>query len=115
MELFSVMAVEEALNNGINAMLSQEPLLGLVGDKLNYLSVNNIEYVALSRRMISSQTKLLEQLRDQGIKVYVYNVNFDPGKDETYVLDNEIGLVYGMYADKWAFSDQLPSKEKQSK
>ena len=115
MELFSVMAVEEALNNGINAMLSQEPLLGLVGDKLNYLSVNNIKYVALSRRMISSQTKLLEQLRDQGIKVYVYNVNFDPGKDETYVLDNEIGLVYGMYADKWAFSDQLPSKEKQSK
>jgi hypothetical protein len=115
MELFSVMAVEDALNNGINAMLSQEPLLNMVGDKLNYLSVNNIKYVALSRRIISSQTKLMEQLRDQGIKVYVYNVNFDPGKDEKYVLDNEIGLVYGMYADKWAFGDQLPPKEKQSK
>jgi hypothetical protein len=38
---------------------------------------------------------------DNDIKVYVYNVNFDPGKDEQYVLDNEIGYVYGMYADKW--------------
>ena len=115
MELFSVMAVEDALNNGINAMLSQEPLLNMVGDKLNYLAVNNIQYVALSRRIIASQTKLMEQLRDKGIKVYVYNVNFDPGKDEQYVLDNEIGLVYGMYADKWVFGDQLDVKKKPSK
>ena len=115
MELFSVMAVEDALNNGITAMLSQEPLLTMVGDKLNYLSVNNIKYVALSRRIISGQKKLMEQLRDEGIKVYVYNVNFDPGKDEKYVLDNEIGLVYGMYADKWNFGNQLSPREKQSK
>ena len=115
MELFSVMAVEDALNHGINAMISQEPLLNMVGDKLNYLTVNNIKYVALSRRIIASQTKLMEQLRDQGIKVYVYNVNFDPGKDEKYVLDNEIGLVYGMYADKWVFGDEQQHKEKQSK
>lgn len=115
MELFSVMAVEEALNNGINAMLSQEPLLTMEGDKLNYLAVNNIQYVALSRRIIASQTKLMTQLRDQGIKVYVYNVNFDPGKDEQYVLDNEIGLVYGMYADKWVFGDQLDYKKNPSK
>ena len=40
-------------------------------------------------------------LRDAGIKVFVFNVNFDSGKDEQYVYDNELGLVYGMYADKW--------------
>ncbi|MBT8299153.1 MAG: hypothetical protein KJO52_12540 [Maribacter sp.] len=103
MELFSVMAVEKALNNGITAMISQEPLLKLVGDKLNYLEVNNIKYVALSRRIIANHTKLMLQLKEKGIKVYVYNVNFDPGKDEKYVQENEIGLVYGMYADKWVF------------
>ncbi len=103
MELFSVMAVEEASKKGIKAMISQEPLMRLIGDKLNYLETNNVKYVALSRRIIASQTKLLSQLKEQGIRVYVYNVNFDPGKDEKYVQDNEIGLVYGMYADKWVF------------
>ncbi len=112
MELFSPMAVEEAAKNGINTMMSQEPLMAIVGDKLNYLAVNNVKYVAVSRRIISSQTKLLLQLRNQGIKVYVYNVNFDAGKDETYVQENEIGLVYGMYADKWMFDKVLESPSK---
>lgn len=103
MELFSTMAVEEASKKGINAMISQEPLMKLVGDKINYLTVNNIKYVALSRRIIANNTKLMLQLKEKGIKVYVYNVNFDPGKDEKYVQENEIGLVYGMYADKWIF------------
>lgn len=103
MELFSQMAIEEASRNGIQAMISQDPLLKIVGDKLNYLAVNNVKYVALSRRIIADKTKLMLQLKEQGIKVYVYNVNFDAGKDEKYVQENEIGLVYGMYADKWVF------------
>ncbi|MGB3145138.1 MAG: hypothetical protein WBB24_13625 [Maribacter sp.] len=109
MELFSPMAVEKASEQGIHAMISQEPLLNLKIDKLNFLKVNNVQYVALSRRIIESQKKLMVSLRDAGIKVYVYNVNFDPGKDEKYVLENEIGLVYGMYADKWVF-DTKPEK-----
>ncbi len=106
MELFSLMAVEEASKKGIPAMISQEPLAKIKGDKLAYLAINNIKYVALSRRIIARETQLLLQLREQGIKVYVYNVNFDPGKDEKYVQENEIGLVYGMYADKWVFDQQ---------
>ena len=112
MELFSQMAVEEASRNSIQAMISQTPLLKIVGDKINYLKVNNVKYVALSRRIIDNETKLLLKLKEHGIKVYVYNVNFDPGKDEKYVQENEIGLVYGMYADKWAFD---PPKVKLSK
>ncbi|CAM4317237.1 hypothetical protein ZORO111903_13095 [Zobellia roscoffensis] len=103
MELFSPMAVEDASQHGIHAMISQEPLLKIKGDKLQWLTINNVKHVALSRRILSAQKKLMLQLRDNGIKVYVYNVNFDPGKDETYVQENEIGLVYGMYADKWVF------------
>ncbi len=112
MELFSQMAVEEASRHGIQAMISQTPLMRIIGDKINYLKVNNVKYVALSRRILNNETKLLLKLKEQGIKVYVYNVNFDPGKDEKYVQENEIGLVYGMYADKWAFD--LP-KEKMTK
>jgi len=106
MELFSVMACEEASSKGLNAMISQKPFMKLKENKLDFLAINNIKYVALSRRTISRQKKLLVSLREQGIKVYVYHVNFDEGKDEKYVYENEIGLVYGMYADKWAFSDK---------
>lgn len=103
MELFSLMSLEEAAKNNINAMISQEPLAQIKGDKLAYLKINKVKYVALSRRIINSEMDLLLALKEQGIKVYVYNVNFDPGRDETYVQENEIGLVYGMYADKWVF------------
>ncbi|NNE77958.1 MAG: hypothetical protein HKN31_12905 [Pricia sp.] len=104
MELFSVMAVEEASRNGINVMISQIPFFKIVGDKLNFLEINKVNYVALSRRAIANKTELMLSLKEKGVKVYVYHVNFDPGKDEKYVQENEIGLVYGMYADKWAFS-----------
>lgn len=112
MELFSVMAVDRASKNGITAMISQKPLMKLKGDKLNFLAVNNVKHVALSRRMIEKRSKLMSQLKKGGIKVYVYHVNFDAGKDERFVLENEIGLVYGMYADKWVFDqpDGSPSK-----
>lgn len=112
MELFSPMAIELAAKNGIKAMISQRPLLKLKGDKLNFLAVNNVKYAAVSRRIIEREKKLMLQLRDAGIKVYVYNVNFDPGKDERYVYENELGLVYGMYADKWVFDQP---KDKPSK
>ncbi|MGB5369052.1 MAG: interleukin-like EMT inducer domain-containing protein, partial [Flavobacteriaceae bacterium] len=103
MELFSLMAVEEAAKNQINAMISQETLGEIKGDKLEYLAINNIKYVALSRRIVPKETDFLLALKNQGVKAYVYNVNFDVGKDEKYVQENEIGLVYGMYADKWVF------------
>lgn len=93
-------------------MISQMPLLSLSGYKINFLNVNKVKYLALSRRIIASQTKLMLQLKAAGIKVYVYNVNFYPGKDETYVQENELGQVYGMYADKWIpeMNPKIPSK-----
>jgi hypothetical protein len=114
MELFSLMAVEEAAKNQINAMISQESLGEIKGDRLEYLAINNIKYVALSRRIVPKETDFLLALKKQGVKVYVYNVNFDLGKDEKYVQENEIGLVYGMYADKWVF-DTVLRKGTQSK
>lgn len=112
MELFSLMAIEEASENGISAMISQEPLMELKGDKIDYLKINKVKHVALSRRIIKNQVDFMLQLQKEGIRVYVYNVNFDPGKDEKYVLENEIGLVYGMYADKWVFDPESDTLSK---
>ena len=112
MELFSLMAVEEASKNGINVIISQDPLMAIKVDKIDYLAVNNVKHVALSRRILATNTELMLKLKEQGIRVYVYNVNFDPGKDEKYVQDNEIGLVYGMYADKWVFSTKTSALAK---
>lgn len=103
MELFSLMAIEEASKNGIHTVMSQVPLMAIKGDKIDYLAVNNVKHVALSRRILANNTELMLELKENNIRVYVYNVNFDPGKDEAYVQENEIGLVYGMYADKWVF------------
>lgn len=63
-----------------------------------------ITRVAVSRRVIATYPTLLAQIKDLGIKTYVFHVNFDEGKDEKWVLEQEIGgqgsgLVYGMYAD----------------
>lgn len=112
MELYSVMAIEKASEHSIHTMITQEALLELKDDKINFLKVNNVVYVGLSRKIIKSQKKLILQLKDEGIKVYVYNVNYDVGKDEAYVQENEIGLVYGMFADKWIpdMQTELPLK-----
>ena len=110
MELFSVMAIEEAARHGIAPMISQAPLNNIKGDKIAYLKTNNVKHAAISRRIIRNNIGLLKKLRANDIKVYVYNVNFDPGKDEKYVLKNEIGLVYGMYADKWIFDQEEVSR-----
>lgn len=101
MELFTTAAVEEASENGIMAMVSGKPLSEIKGDPIAYFKKHNLKYVSISRQNITAKKKLLKKFRDNDIKVYVYHVNFDPEKNEQYVLKNEIGIVYGMYADKW--------------
>lgn len=101
MELFSVQAVDEALSDGISPLLSEKAISEIKGDVVSYLIDNKIKYVGLSRRSIANKKDFLKKCRENNIRVYTYHINFDTGKDEQYVLDNEIGLVYGMYADKW--------------
>lgn len=101
MELFSLPAIEKAVEIGVTPMVSFGVIGKIKGDVISYLLNNKIEYVAMTRRNITTQRNLLQKFRDNNIKVYAYHVNFDPGKNEEYVYDNELGLVYGMYADKW--------------
>lgn len=112
MELFSLNSVEEALQNDISPLLSEKAISEIKGNVVTYLIDNKIKYVGLSRRSIANKKDFLEKCRENNIRVYVYHINFDAGKDERYVLNNEIGLVYGMYADKW-LSEFNPKKTKE--
>ena len=106
MELFTLDAVEEAAKENIGTLISALPLSKVKGDKLAYLKEHNVKGAAVPRGNIPAQEKLFESLGKNGIKVYVYQVNVEPGKDEKYVLENEIGIVYGMYADDWVFDPE---------
>ena len=103
LELFTLSAVHEALKNNITPIVSEAALKEIKGDKLDYLKRNNIKYVAISRKSISRLKPLLLDLKKNNIKVYVYHIS--KYKDEFYVLENEIGIVYGMYADSWDFKN----------
>lgn len=113
MELFSLKALKEAQQLEIRGVLASEGVLkrsrGNVITLFNDLDVN---YVAISRRIIKDELSLLKKLRDAGIKTYVFHVNFDKGRDENFVVENEMDYVYGMYADFWDFPDTRSTEEK---
>ncbi|MEH6552249.1 MAG: sulfatase-like hydrolase/transferase [Pseudomonadales bacterium] len=104
MELFSWPAVEQALASGIGTAMPTISLLGeLKSDPVSRLQDLGITHLAASRRLADSRPKLLSRLADAGIKIYAYHVNFDAGKDETYVVCQEQRYFYGLYADSWNF------------
>ncbi|MCP5051017.1 MAG: sulfatase-like hydrolase/transferase [bacterium] len=104
MELKTMEAVKEGLAAGIkSAMPSQEVIERIKGDKVSVLARLGIKHVAVSRRMIPSNIPFFKSLQANKIKAYVFNVNFDLGKDESYVVSNEMDYIYGLYADKWNY------------
>jgi uncharacterized repeat protein (TIGR02543 family) len=99
MELFSWAAVEEAIGVGVIPMPSDNLVFGTPNVEAKILDMN-IKYIALSRRLIDNNKEFLRRLKELGIKAYVFHVNFDTGKDEKWVLENELDYCYGLYADK---------------
>lgn len=104
MELFSIEAIQEAQALDILAVMpSMHVMNGLKGDKIAQLKAMNIEHLTFSRYHLREQYALLKALKAAGIRTYLYNINYEFGKDEAYVLCNELDVAYGMYADKWTF------------
>ena len=103
MELFTPEALEEGLAAGIrSAMPTQNVLDRMPAEGLGQrLYESGVRDAAVSRKYIARARPLLADLRDNGIRVYVYNVNFESGIDERYVVRYDFDLVYGMYADRW--------------
>ncbi|MEX2380185.1 MAG: sulfatase-like hydrolase/transferase, partial [Vicingaceae bacterium] len=104
MELFTLEAVKEGLASNIkSAMPSQQIIESFGKNKLNQLKELGVTDVAFSRRYIVDNVDFLKQLKAEGIRSYVFHINFDPGIDEDYVVKYEMDYIYGIYADKWSF------------
>lgn len=104
MELFSMDAVKEGMSVGIKSvMVSDNVWTNLPGDKVAELKKLKVKNVCVSRRMIDSNPELLLKLKENGIKVYVYHINFDKGKDEAFAVLHDMDYIYGLYADDWSF------------
>lgn len=104
MELFSLEAIEEALELGLNSIVpSQRVILGLGNKTIEILKKYNISEVAMSRNRLAEKIDLFKELKFNGIKVYVYNVNENVDIGEDYVVKFEMDYIYGMYADDWDF------------
>ncbi len=105
MELFTLDAVKEGITSNIkSAMPSWRVLKEIKNDQANVLASMGITDIAASRRVIKENLPLIKQLDSKGIQTYVFHVNFDEGKDETYVVCNDMRYIYGLYADKWDFN-----------
>lgn len=104
MELFSLDAVKEGLNAGIKSAMPSQSVIEKLGDqKANVLIALGIKNIAISRRYISDNPFFLKQIRSNNIRTFAYHINFDEGKDENYVLVNEMDYIFGIYADNWEF------------
>lgn len=105
MELFSWQAVREGIEANIkSAMPTWNIVLDLKGDIVKKLVDIGITNIAASRRVIYNNKELMKKFQENGIRTYVFHVNYDEGRDETYVVCNELSEVYGLYADKWNFN-----------
>jgi glycerophosphoryl diester phosphodiesterase len=104
MELFTLGAVKEGLSIGIKSpILSENVLKDLGKDKVAALRRLGVKDIAISRRNIVHYVSFLKRLIQNDIHTYVYDVNFEDGKDENYVINFEIDYIYGLYADNWKF------------
>ena len=106
MEVFDLKAFDEAYENQITAMLNWDVFLEKSDEEiLQIIQNHHIKYLTASRRQIAGNKNIFLKLKEKGIRIYLFHVNFDPHKDERYVFLHELDYAYGMYADKWNFTD----------
>ena len=104
MELFTWEAVHEGIEVGIRTPMPNGKLIvKLKGNKLEQLLNMKISAIAVSYRIAEKNNALFRSFNKSGIRTFVFHVNFDPGKDESYVVCNVMEYVYGLYADRWKF------------
>jgi len=104
MELFDMKSVKDGINSGIlSAMPSQNIIKNTSISSVKELYELGIKNIAISRRFIQRNEKLLNEYKKFGIKTYAYHINQDNGINEDYTVKYELDNIYGIYADKWSF------------
>jgi len=117
MELFTWGAIDKAIELGIKPMASEwlifakstkalsmnfGPVKLIPDEELEQIfKEKGIEYICMSRWRISGREDFLRRLKKNGIKNYVYSleypINGQPA--EQYVWNYEMNFCYGMYAN----------------
>jgi len=104
MEVFDLTAVDEAHEVGITPMLNWDVFLGKNDDEiLETIQKHHITYLTASRKQIAEHKNIFLKIKDKGVRIYLFHVNYEKYKDEKYVFLHELDYAYGMYADKWEF------------
>ena len=108
MELFTWDAVKEGLNLKIKSSMPTGRLLfSIHGDKVQFLKKLKITDIATSHRLINHHKKLMKQIVRAGIKFYAFHLNSKDNKDEKHIVCAEHQFFYGIYADKWNFTQVI--------
>ncbi|KQC32383.1 hypothetical protein AAU57_02835 [Nonlabens sp. YIK11] len=103
MEVFNVEDAELASVYRVEPILSESIIASMNLNLVPFMKDRDFKYITFSRNSISKFKGVLKMAKENGIKSYVYHVNFQGGKDEKYVVEYELGQVYGLYADEWDF------------
>ena len=107
MELFSMKALREGIQANIKSAMPNWKLMPEMADnKVQTLLDMSVTDIAASRKIIKNNKRFLRELKDHGIRVYVFHVNHK-GIDEIYVICNDMDYIYGLYADKYEFQDEV--------
>jgi len=109
MELFSWEAVSEGVQAGIRSAMPTDRLLRrFTSADVSALVERGITAVAMSRRFAEQDRALVESIVSAGVNIYAFHINFDEGKDESYVVCNENHYFFGLYADDWEIGRKVP-------
>jgi phosphoglycerol transferase len=105
MELFSLDALNAGIEAGIrSAMPSDNLVMSFGDDAVEKLITLGVKDIAISRRRINTQGKLLSELRQAGIRAYAFHINRVSWRDESFALCSDLDFVFGFYADTYDFS-----------
>ena len=104
MELFTLDALNQASTiDQIVSMASQNIIQQLGSDALDYLQNKDIRKVAMSWNYFRNNKVFCKDLARNNIHIYLYGLNKKDLKNEAYVLQNDLPIAYGIYAEEWKF------------
>ncbi len=105
MKVHSTPALKTAKSLDLEFVMHENVLNALKTNPLQKLLDYKTKHILISRKSIAAKKELLLKLKEAGIKTYASHVNFEKGKDELFMYNNEKGFIYGFCADVWDFKN----------
>lgn len=105
MKVHSTPALKTAKSLDLEFVMHENVLNALKTNPLQKLLDYKTKHILISRKSIAAKKELLLKLKEAEIKTYASHVNFEKGKDELFMYNNEMGFIYGFCADVWDFKN----------